>query len=410
MPELRLPSLGADMEEGTLLEWYVKPGDRIEYGDIIALLDTEKAEIEMEAFDSGTIDALLVEAGETIPVGTPILRLRSPESDAASESPAAPGSTATSESPAPAKPSVPSKRPEPRQPPLPEKPAAEGQAAIAPAPARTERVRATPLARRLARERGVDLGELTGSGPGGAITEADVPAAGARAPEPKKDATRASRRREIIAEAMSRSKREIPHYYLATPIEIHDTLSWLARHNQGHGVDDHILLPALLIKSVARAAGRFPDLNGHWLEDGFHPAEAVHVGMVVSLRSGGLMVPTFRNADERSVPDLMAELRDIVGRARAGRLRSGELHDATITLTSLGERGAETIFGVIYPPQVAIVGFGGVHTMAWAEGDLHGSRPVVRATLSADHRASDGQQGSRFLDAIARTLRDPGSL
>jgi len=151
-------------------------------------------------------------------------------------------------------------------------------------------------------------------------------------------------------------------------------------------------------------------MNGHWLEDGFHPAEAVHVGMVVSLRTGGLVVPTISSAEKRNLSDVMNELRDVVGRSRAGRLRSGELRDATITLTSLGDQGSEMIFGVIYPPQVAIVGFGGVHPALVADGDLHGTRPTIRVSLAADHRASDGQRGSRFLESIASSLRHPERL
>jgi pyruvate dehydrogenase E2 component (dihydrolipoamide acetyltransferase) len=208
---------------------------------------------------------------------------------------------------------------------------------------------------------------------------------------------------------MARSNREIPHYYLSTPIDVQNALDWLAEHNRDRRIDERILLPALLIRAVARSARDFPEMNGHWREDVFHPSTAVHLGMVVSLRTGGIVVPTLRDAGERSVLDLMQELRDVVGRARAGRLRSGELSEATITLTSLGERGVETIFGVIYPPQVAIVGFGGIHSGFWSENGLSGARPLVRATLAADHRASDGQQGSRFLEAIARSLRDPES-
>ena len=397
MNELRLPSLGAEMDEGTILEWFVKPGDRVEYGDIIALLDTEKAEIEMEAFQSGTIEALLVEVGETVPVGTPVASLRSTESKVADAErpkvipPAAdepPPRTATPPKPMPGTPPRPS----------PTSPAAMSAS-------QTHRIRATPLARRIAREKGVPLESISGSGPGGAIVEADISAA-----KPGREPSRTQRRREIIAAAMMKSKREIPHYYLATTIEIQKTVDRLAAHNVDTEIDERILMPAILIKSVALAAKHFPEMNGHWLDDGFHPAESVDLGLVVSLRSGGLVVPTFRNADERSLVDLMAELRDTVGRARAGRLRSGELSDATITLTSLGDRGAETIFGVIYPPQVAIVGFGGVHRSVWAEGDLHGARSVIRASLAADHRASDGQQGSRFLERVARFIHNPEGL
>jgi pyruvate dehydrogenase E2 component (dihydrolipoamide acetyltransferase) len=209
---------------------------------------------------------------------------------------------------------------------------------------------------------------------------------------------------------MTRSKREIPHYYLATTVEIEPAIDWLADRNRERAASERLVLAALLIKAVALAAREFPELNGHWRDGSFHPSEAVHVGMVVSLRDGGLVVPPFADADQRTLEDTMAALRDVVGRARAGRLRSRELGDATITITSLGDDGVESIFGVIYPPQVAIVGFGGIHQALRVEGRLHGTQPVLRATLSADHRASDGQRGSRFLQSISQRLRNPEQL
>jgi pyruvate dehydrogenase E2 component (dihydrolipoamide acetyltransferase) len=221
---------------------------------------------------------------------------------------------------------------------------------------------------------------------------------------------RALRRRQVIAAAMERSKREIPHYYLATSIELTSTLAWLENANLERPVSKRLLFPALLLKAVANAARRFPQLNGHWVDGAHQPADAVHVGMVVSLRTGGIVVPTLRDADSRSLGDLMEQLQDVVTRARVGRLRSAELSNATLAVTSLGEDGVETIYGVIYPPQVSIVGFGAIHAEVRAEGDLLGTRSVLRATLAADHRASDGQEGSRFLTAIARQLANPEKL
>jgi pyruvate dehydrogenase E2 component (dihydrolipoamide acetyltransferase) len=395
MLEVRLPSLGAEMEEGTLLEWYVKPGDTIEYGDVIALLDTEKAEIEMEAFESGIIESLLIEPGQTVAVGTPIATL------AGAKVQPTPTASGPIVQPASAEANVESR--------------AEPETATPPEPAREEdetkpsRHRATPLARRLARERGIDLDRVSGTGHGGAITQADIPPEATATARPARAAqpSRLARRREIIAAAMVRSKREIPHYYLATAIDIQRAIEWISTNNRDRAIKDRVLLPALLIKAVANAAIEHPEINGHWRDDGFHTSEAVHVGMVISLRDGGVVVPTFRDAHAKSVAELTAELRDIVGRARAGRLRSGELGEATITVTSLGDRGAETIFGVIYPPQVAIVGFGGIHPALRSEGALHGTRSVVNATLAADHRVSDGQEGSRFLEAVGQVLADP---
>lgn len=400
MAEIRMPSLGAEMEEGTVLEWYVASGDRVEHGQIVALLDTEKAEIEMESFETGWIDALLVQTGETVPVGTPMATVRS-------EAPT--GVELPSDS----------------------RPILHDE----PPPASHHRIRATPLARRLARERGIALESVSGSGPSGAIVEADIiaaetptaaPAASPTVPKPSKDTStspasrpsgtaaaqtdRAARRRQVIAAAMERSKREIPHYYLATSIELTSTLAWLEKANHERPISKRLLIPALLVKAVANAARRFPQLNGHWIDGAHHPSDAVHVGMVVSLRTGGIVVPTLRDADSRPLDDVMEQLQDVVTRARNGRLRSAELSDATLAITSLGEDGVETIYGVIYPPQVSIVGFGAIHSEVRAEGDLLGTRSMLRATLAADHRASDGQEGSRFLTAIARQLADPENL
>jgi len=401
-----MPSLGAEMEEGTVLQWYVEPGDRVEYGQIIALLDTEKAEIEMESFETGWVDTLLVQLGETVPVGTPMVKVRS-EAEASVERP-------SDSAPTPVPTSPPKRHDEP--------------------PARSDRrVRATPLARRIARQRGIELESLSGSGPDGAIVEADVMAAeglgradvssdllaskeasqtppGMPSGVVSQKTDRAARRRQVIAAAMERSKREIPHYYLATTIELTPALAWLENANLERPISKRLLFPALLLKAVANAAGRFPQLNGHWIDGAYQAADGVHVGMVVSLRTGGIVVPTLRDADSRSLDELMEQLRDVVTRARVGRLRSAELSDATLAVTSLGEEGVETIYGVIYPPQVSIIGFGAIHSEVRAEGDLLGTRPVLRATLAADHRASDGQEGSRFLTAIARQLAQPEKL
>ena len=422
MPEsngtIRMPSMGAEMEEGTLLEWYVQPGDEVTYGQVIALLDTEKAEIEMESFDSGTIEALLIAPGQTVAVGEPIATLAG----------AAP---AEDLGPAP--------------PPVSAAPPVVHPQRVAPASPRTRstqlrspaaRVRATPLARRLAHERGLDLARLAGTGAHGAIVEADVrfadqpapvgthPAATepTRIPSPDDSAhdapppslgappSRAARRREIIAAAMTRSKREIPHYYLSTHIAADPVLNWLARTNEGRAARNRIATAAMLLRAVALAARRYPEMNGHWLGDGFRPSEAVHLGVVVSLRSGGIVVPTLQNAHLLDPDAMMSTLRDVVGRARAGRLRSGELGQATLTVTNLGEDGVETVFGVIYAPQVAIVGFGGLHTGVRTSDGLVGARSQFHTTLAADHRVSDGQQGSRFLREIARSLENPEVL
>jgi pyruvate dehydrogenase E2 component (dihydrolipoamide acetyltransferase) len=457
MIEFRMPSLGADMEHGTVLEWYVKPGDHVRRGDIVAVIDTEKAEIEVEIWDEGTVERILIPPGDQVPVGTVLATLRVPGEVAApgaveltgeaapappaaartpgeaGPAPVAPPPTEPTRPPsAPAKPAAPPTAPEaPAPPAAPQLPPEAAPPPVAPPPsgappptppppgAEAGRIHASPLARRLAREFGVDLASVRGSGPGGAIQKADVEAAAGAAARPeaaprervaRPSAERQAAMRRAIASAMARSKREIPHYYLETDVDFSRALRWLEAENLKRPVAERLLYAVLLVKAVARALDAVPELNGHWVDGAFRPSTAVHVGFAIALRGGGLLAPALHDADRKSVDELMRELRDLVGRARNGKLRASEVLDATITVTSLGELGVEKVFGVIYPPQVALVGFGRVNERAWAEGGMVGARPVVTATLSADHRASDGQRGAKFLAAVARALQEPEKL
>jgi pyruvate dehydrogenase E2 component (dihydrolipoamide acetyltransferase) len=216
--------------------------------------------------------------------------------------------------------------------------------------------------------------------------------------------------RQAIGALMARSKREIPHYYLEHQIEMSRALSWLEERNRERGVGERLLPPALLLKAVARAAAEIPALNGFWVDGAFQPAPGVHLGVAISLRGGGLVAPAIHDADEKSLDRLMAELLDLVNRARVGRLRGTEMADPTLTVTNLGELGADLVHGVIYPPQVALVGFGAIRTVPWAADGMVGPRPAVTATLAADHRASDGHAGSRFLTQIDHHLQEPEEL
>jgi pyruvate dehydrogenase E2 component (dihydrolipoamide acetyltransferase) len=216
--------------------------------------------------------------------------------------------------------------------------------------------------------------------------------------------------RRTIGAAMARSKREVPHYYLATTIDMHRALAWLQAENLRRPVADRLLSGVLLLKAVALALREVPELNAVWRGDALVPSPAVHLGIAISLRGGGLVAPALHAADQRSLDDLMRGFRDLVQRARAGGLRSSEMSDPTITVTSLGEQGVETVFGIVYPPQVAIVGFGKVVERPWSVEGTIVSRPVVTATLSADHRVSDGHRGGRFLAAVDRRLQEPARL
>ncbi len=403
MADFLMPILGADMTAGTLVAWLKKPGDRVKRGDVVAEVETEKGIIEVEIFTSGVIEKLLVEPEQRVPVGTVMAIVREDE--------AAPGAAAAPPGAAAAPPG-----PEAITPAAPQPPAvpAAPVPAVPPAPG-PARVRISPLARTRAAELGIDPGAVRGTGPGGAITREDVEeAAGRRAAAPaapaRLAAERQARMRQTIAAAMARSKREIPHFYLSTTIDMHRAMTWLADENARRPVTDRLLYGVLLVRAVALALREVPELNAVWRGGEAVPSEAVHVGVAISLRGGGLVAPALHNADREPIDALMRSFRDLVNRARSGGLRSSELSDSTITVTSLGERGVEAVFGVIYPPQVAIVGFGAVVARPWSVAGQVVSRPVITAALSADHRVTDGYRASLFLSAVDRLLQEPERL
>jgi pyruvate dehydrogenase E2 component (dihydrolipoamide acetyltransferase) len=209
---------------------------------------------------------------------------------------------------------------------------------------------------------------------------------------------------------MARSKREIPHYYLSETADLGPALAWLHERNRELPVPQRLVPAVLLLKAAARAAAAVPELNGFWSEGRFTPGSGVHLGVAVSLRGGGLVAPAIHDADRRAIPELMACLRDLVARTRAGRLRRAELSDPTITVSNLGDQGVDSITGVIYPPQVALVGFGRIADRPWAVDGLIGVRPTVMMSLAGDHRATDGVTGARYLRAIVELLRQPEDL
>ena len=396
MSEYRMPSLGADMEAGVLVEWKVHPGDHIHRGDIIADVETDKGIIEVEVFEDGVIDKILIEPNTKVPVGT-VLAMISPAGAAAPVS-------------------------------LPPAPAAQEVAqAVAAAPPPAKRARVSPLARKLAAELGVALDTIAGTGPNGAIERGDVEQAVARLkaaakaeapprvetqpgppPAPAPDFQAGLRR--AIAAAMARANREIPHYYLESRIDMSRPLRWLEEENLKRSMKDRILPAVLLMKAVAKALTDVPELNAYWLDDRPQVQEAIHIGFAIALRQGGLVTPALHHADLKSLDELMADLRDLITRTRAGRLRSSELSEATITVTSLGDMGVEKVFGVIYPPQVALVGFGKVSEQPWVEHGMLGLRPVLIATLAGDHRATDGLKGAQFLEALNKHLQEADKL
>jgi pyruvate dehydrogenase E2 component (dihydrolipoamide acetyltransferase) len=265
----------------------------------------------------------------------------------------------------------------------------------------------SPSARHLAEELGVDLATITGTGPGGRIQRKDIEAAAAAA-APAGD--RQERMRQAIAAAMSRSNREIPHFYVTQTIDMSRALTWLTEANAQRPVTERLLYGVLLLKGVALALREVPELNGFWRGNRLEQSTAVHVGVAISLRGGGLVAPALHDTDTKSLDTLMGEFRDLVQRTRAGSLRSSELADPTITVTSLGEQGVEGVFGLIFPPQVAIVGLGKIVERPWVEDGGLFVRPLIHASLAADHRVVDGHRAGLFLAALDRLLQTPAEL
>ena len=385
MIEFTMPSLGADMEDGTLVEWRVKYGDFVKRGDIIADVDTQKGLIEIEVFDEGTIAELIVKEGEKVPVGTLMANII----------------------------------------PVGEKVSVKKKSRIKKEPIKQivnkgsikvdDQLKISPLAKKIAKEKGIDLSTIKGSGPEGSIVKKDIDLAVVMKVESHVEVTGGKKEiavkglRAAIATAMSKSNREIPHFYLETRIDMSKALDWLRESNRQRELKDRLLSVVLLIKATAKAIKEVPSVNAFW-ENGLQLKDSINIGFAVSLRQGGVVIPAIPEADNKSLNQLMDLLNDLIPRARALQLRSSELSESTITVSNIGEGSTDKVFGVIYPPQVAILGFGNIVEEAWAEDGELSTRPIVHVTLAADHRAIDGYLGSRFLMALKKNLQKPEAL
>ena len=385
MGVFRMPSLGADMEAGTLAEWLKQPGDGLRSGDIIAVVETQKGAIEVEVFETGILDHFLVQPGTTVPVGTPLAEIRG---------------VGVTPSPVPAAP--PPSAPAPVAPP-----------ALAPAPRPPlGKIAASPAARKLAEQHGLDLARIAGSGPDGAVLFVDVETALRQPARPARPAVGIdpAAMRAAIAAATARSKREIPHFYLAHSVDIGTAMDWLQRTNAARPPAQRLLPAALFIKALALALCRLPEFNGFFRNGAFVRADHIHIGVAIALRGGGLVAPAIHDTDTLSVLDVMAKLRDLVTRVRAGRFRSSEISDPTITVTSLGDRGVDVVIPVIYPPQVAMLGIGTPREKPWVVDGKILARPLVEISLAGDHRVSDGHRASLLLTAWVELMQTPEAL
>lgn len=414
LEDITMPSLGADMTEGTLTEWLVKEGDQVNSGDIIAVLETQKGAIDMEVYSSGTIAEILIEPVMEVPVGTVLARIAIAEPSQ--------------------KISVPTPILAPIPTVIPDEITSEASTETEISTTVSEQVKVTdtkvtdikasPIVRRLAKEQQLNLTSIKGSGPQGAILLNDLASflktETKAKPETKSEQHKPADKsvqnmRNAISVAMAKSKQEIPHFYLSLELDITNVQKWLQQKNQTTPPEEYVLLLALLLKALAYALVKYPKLNGFYRNGSsqqhyFEQASAIHIGNVISLRQGGLVVPAIHDVDKLSVSELMHGLRDITERSRNGHLRSSELMDATITVTNMGERGADSVFGIIYPPQVAILGFGKARETAKIVNGNVVVASVLTVSLSADHRVIDGMLAAKFLNYLSKQLQKPERL
>jgi pyruvate dehydrogenase E2 component (dihydrolipoamide acetyltransferase) len=401
MSEFKMPSLGADMESAVLMEWRIKEGDSVTKGQVIAEVETSKGVIEIEVFEDGIVEKILVQEETECAVGTPLALIRSkgeePEELSEKEFISSKTESLTSQ------PKANSPIQEPEQTSV--EPTTEEDLPVREEASSETRIKASPAARKKAQEMGIDLADLA-SRSEGAIQLKDLEAS--LAAEEKTPVL--SGMRQAIAKAMSRSNTEIPHYYLSTPINMTPALEWLGQLNAKRGIEERILPAALLIRAVVRALEEVPELNGYWQNDNHLISKSINPGIAIALRKGGLITPALLNTQEMSLDQTMQSLDDLITRTRANKLRGSEMTQQTVTITNLGDLGVERVYGVIYPPQVAIIGLGRITDSPWAENDALSVRKVMQATLAGDHRATDGRTGALFLDKLNQFLQKPEEL
>lgn len=403
MSQFLMPSLGADMESAILMEWLVKEGESVKKGQVIAEVETSKGIIEIEVFEDGIVEKLLVEPETDCKVGEPLALIRADDESSVEE-----------------------KKTEEIKEEPPSETIVEKTEVITDIDKSEkeikEHVKISPAARKKAEELGIDIANITPKD--GVIQLSQIESTAMLKVQPSEDAEPKTEQkpqtkekiqnkeaiRKAIAVAMSKSNAEIPHYYLSISINMTPTLKYLEELNKKRSIKERILPVAILIRAVVMALKEVPELNGFWMEDEHHTSEHIHPGIAIALRGGGLMTPALLNADMMNLNDIMESLSDLISRTRGGKLKSSEMMAQTITITNLGDLGVDSVFGVIYPPQLAVVGLGSIKDAPWAEGDFLSVRKVMQATLAGDHRATDGRVGAQFLDKLDKLLQNPKEL
>lgn len=347
--EITMPSLGADMDQGKLIEWKINPGDEIKKNQVIASVETTKSIVDIESFREGKVLELLTKVGDVIPVGKIIASL-------------------------------------------------EIHAEV-----ENSHLKISPVAKKIAEEKHIDISQIVPTGTQGEITLKDI----------EKKEFLGKNLRLSIASAMARSKKEIPHYYLKRKIYLDSLIKWLDEKNTISTAEERLLIPAVLMRAVILALKKYPQLNGYYINDKFEMSESVNLGTAFALKDEGVLVPAVLEAEKLSLSEFNLAFQNLALRTKNGGLKNRELNEGTITVTNVGDLGSDEVFGIIFPPQVAIVGFGRIRKEPIVDtinqGEIYPGF-VIDVTLSADHRVSDGLLGAKFLNELANVLNHPLTL
>jgi pyruvate dehydrogenase E2 component (dihydrolipoamide acetyltransferase) len=434
MAEVTMPRLSDTMSEGSVGRWLKKPGDHVEKDEVIAEIETDKATMELVAFESGTLQQILVEEGKVVPIGEVIGLIGDGPVTAGAAPAAAPRSPAANGAPAAVA----------ATPRVVESPTTAAASAVAPAAraathaaangaAAGERIKASPLARRIAEEHGLNLRDVPGTGPGGRILKANVeefrrksdlkPAAATPAttrptavptPAPTGEVEPMNRMRRAIARAMTESKPGVPHIYLTAEIDMREAMKLRTQINDSGAVDAKLSPNDLIVKAVAKALTKFPLLNASYTTtaDG-QPAVIRHPQINVSVAvatDDGLTAPVVRDADKKGIGAIAAEIRELATRAREGKIRQTDLEGATFQTSNLGMFGVTEFVSIVTLPQAASLAIGAVRQIPVVRDGQIVAGEIMNVTLSVDHRIADGALAAKYLQELTRLLQAPFSL
>ncbi|MGD0610196.1 MAG: dihydrolipoamide acetyltransferase family protein [Anaerolineales bacterium] len=401
---ISMPKLGFDMAEGTLVRWIKKAGEPVQKGEVLAEIETDKATVEVESTASGVVRRLIVEEGAVVPIGKPIAIVGTAEEkiDEIASAPAQPQPKA-----APVASGAPKGEaavPMPTKVPLPSPTSAAGP------------VSASPLARRIARENQVNLATIHGTGPGGRIVRRDIetalagqavaPAAGVFPPGAGDQTTPISRLRQAIGRRMAESKTTVPHFYVTHEYKMDALMALRAQYNRIVPEDQKLSVNDFIVKAAALTLREFPNLNASLEGASVLVHGARNIGVAVSVE-GGLLTVVCREADRKTLGQLSSEMKAMAARVREGKVRSEEIEGSTFSISNLGMYDVENFAAIINPPEAAILAVGSAREMAVVENGLVKSGWRMKATISVDHRVSDGAEAAKFMQALALNLEEP---